>query len=161
VKHRFDGLGPGAHVLSVEVLGTKRPAAVGTRVTVDALRWGGQTRSDPPASPVRWATVADVGASGGAAAVSAARGASAKLAFTGTGVALRTQRGPGMGRAEVWVDGALLKVVDLYRTAKAFATVRLVSELADGPHTVRILVLGTHRAAGSGNAVVVDRWLVS
>jgi GH25 family lysozyme M1 (1,4-beta-N-acetylmuramidase) len=161
VKHRFDGLGPGAHVLSVEVLGTKRPAAVGTRVTVDALRWGAQTRSDPPASPVRWATVADVGASGGAAAVSAARGASAKLAFTGTGVALRTQRGPGMGRAEVWVDGALLKVVDLYRTAKAFATVRLVSELADGPHTVRILVLGTHRAAGSGNAVVVDRWLVS
>jgi hypothetical protein len=110
---------------------------------------------------VRWATVADVEASGGAVAVSDARGASAKLAFTGTGVALRTRRGPGMGRAEVWLDGALLKVVDLYGTAKAFATVPLVSELADGPHTVRILVLGTHRAASSGNAVVVDRWLVS
>ena len=29
VKHRYEDLGPGAHVLTVEVLGTKRPAAVG------------------------------------------------------------------------------------------------------------------------------------
>ena len=160
VKRRFEGLGPGAHVLSVEVLGTKRPAAVGTRVAVDALRWGGQTRSDPPASSVHWATVVDAGASGGASAISDARGASAKLAFTGTGVALRTQRGPGMGKAEVWVDGVLRKVVDLYAPAKSFATVPLASELADGPHTVRIVVLGSHRAASSGSAIVIDRWLV-
>jgi GH25 family lysozyme M1 (1,4-beta-N-acetylmuramidase) len=158
--HRFEGLGPGPHVLSVEVLGTKRPAARGTRVAVDALRWGGETRSDPPASSVRWATPTDAAASGGAFAVSDARGAFAKLAFTGTGVALRTQRGPGMGKAEVWLDGALLEVIDLYAPVKAFATVPLASELTDGPHTVRIVVLGSHRAASSGNAIVVDRWLV-
>ncbi len=160
VKRRFDGFGPGAHVLSLEVLGTKRPAATGTRVAVDALRWGGQMRSDPPASSVHWATAVDAGASGGASAISDARGASAKLAFSGTGVALRTQRGPGMGKAEVWVDGALHKVVDLYGPAKSFATVPLVSGLADGPHSVRIVVLGSHRAASSGNAIVIDRWLV-
>jgi hypothetical protein len=160
VKRRFQGLGPGAHVLSVEVLGTRRPAANGTRVAVDALRWGGQTRSDPPASSVQWATAVDPGASGGTSAISDARGASAKLAFTGTGVALRTQRGPGMGKAEVWLDGALHEVVDLYAPAKSFATVPLASELADGPHTVRIVVLGSHRAASSGNAIVIDRWLV-
>jgi GH25 family lysozyme M1 (1,4-beta-N-acetylmuramidase) len=160
VKRRFEGLGPGAHVLSVEVLGSKRPAAEGTRVAVDALRWGGQTRSDPAASSVRWATAVDAGASGGTSAISDARGASAKLAFTGTGVALRIQRGPGMGKAEVWVDGVLRKVVDLYAPAKSFATVPLASELADGPHTVRIVVLGSHRATSSGSAIVIDRWLV-
>jgi GH25 family lysozyme M1 (1,4-beta-N-acetylmuramidase) len=160
VKRRFDGLGPGAHVLSVEVLGTKRAAAVGTRVAIDALRWDGQTRSDPPASSVRWATAVDAAASDGTSAISDARGAFAKLAFTGTGVALRTQRGPGMGKAEVWLDGALLEVIDLYAPAKAFATVPLASELADGPHTVRIVVLGSHRAASSGIAIVIDRWLV-
>jgi GH25 family lysozyme M1 (1,4-beta-N-acetylmuramidase) len=160
VKRRFDGFGPGPHVLSVEVLGTKRPAAVGTRVAVDALRWGGTTRWDPPASSVRWATAVDAGASGGASAISDARGAFAKLAFTGTGVALRTQRGPGMGKAEVWLDGALLKVVDLYAPAKAFATVPLASELTDGPHSVRIVVLGSHRTMSSGDAIVIDRWLV-
>lgn len=160
VKRRFEGFGPGPHVLSVEVLGTKRPAALGTRVAVDALRWGGRTRSDPPASSVHWATTVDPGASGGTSAISDARGASAKLAFTGTGVALRTQRGPGMGKAEVWLDGALHKVVDLYAPAKSFATVPLASELADGPHAIRIVVLGSHRAASSGSAIVIDRWLV-
>jgi GH25 family lysozyme M1 (1,4-beta-N-acetylmuramidase) len=160
VRRRFEGLGPGEHVLSVEVLGTKRPAAVGTRVAIDALRWGGRIRSDPPDSSVRWATAVDAGASGGASAISDARKAFAKLVFTGTGVALRTQRGPGMGKAEVWVDGAFLKVVDLYAPANAFATVPLASELADGPHAVRVVVLGSHRAASSGSAIVIDRWLV-
>ena len=160
VKHRFDGLGPGAHVLSVEVLGTKRPAASGTRVAIEALRWGGRLRTHPPASSVRWATAVDAEASGGTSAISSARRAVAKLTFTGTGVALRTQRGPGMGEAEVWLDGAFLKVVDLYAPAKAFVTVPLASELADGPHAVRIVVLGSHRAASSGSAIVIDRWLV-
>ena len=160
VKRRFEGLGPGAHVLSVEVLGAKRPTAVGTRVAVDALRWGGTTRSDPLASSVRWATAADAGASGGASAISDARGASVNLAFTGTGVALRTQRGPGMGKAEVWLDGVLRKVVDLYAPARSFGTVPLASDLADRSHSVRIVVLGSHRAASAGSAIVIDRWLV-
>jgi hypothetical protein len=65
-----------------------------------------------------------------------------------------------MGEAEVWLDGALLKVIDLYAPAKAFAIVPLASELADGPHTVRLVVLGSHRQASSGSAIVIDRWLV-
>jgi hypothetical protein len=65
-----------------------------------------------------------------------------------------------MGRAEVWMDGVVVKTVDLYAPARAFATVPLASGLADGPHTVRVVVLGRHRAASSGNAVVVDRWVV-
>jgi GH25 family lysozyme M1 (1,4-beta-N-acetylmuramidase) len=160
VKHRFEDLGLGPHILTVEVLGTKRPAAAGTRVAVDALRWGGRMRPDPPASPVWWAAKADPSASGGAYAISDVRDATAKLTFTGTGLSLRTLRGPAMGRAEVWLDGAFVKVVDLYAPARTFTTVPLVSGLADGPHTVRLVVLGTHRTASAGNAIVVDRWLV-
>ena len=66
-----------------------------------------------------------------------------------------------MGRAEVWLDGALVKVIDLYAPTSAFSTVPLASGLADGPHTVRLVVLATHRAASAGNAITVDRWLVS
>jgi GH25 family lysozyme M1 (1,4-beta-N-acetylmuramidase) len=161
VKHRFEGLGPGPHDLTVEVLGTKRPAATGTRVAVDALRWGGLTRGDPAVSSTAWATVSDPSASGGTYAISDAPAASAKLAFSGTGVALWTLRGPARGRAEVWVDGALVKVIDLYAAGPVFAMISLASGLADGPHTVRAVVLGTHRAVSVGNAVVVDRWLVS
>jgi lysozyme len=160
VRHRFDGLGPGAHVLTVEALGTRRSAAAGTRVAVDALRWGGQTNPAPPTSSARWATMPNASASGGSVAISDARSAWTKLGFTGTGVALRTLRGPGKGKAEVWLDGSLVKVVDLFAPASGFATVPLASGLADGPHMVRLVVLGRHRAASTGNVIVVDRWLV-
>jgi GH25 family lysozyme M1 (1,4-beta-N-acetylmuramidase) len=160
VRHRFTELGPGPHTLTLEVLGTKRAAATGTRVTVDALRWGGATKMDPTPSASTWAPVANGGAGGGTYAISEVRDAFASLAFRGTGVSVRLRRGPAMGRASVWVDGSLVKTVDLYRSTPAFALVPLAAGLADGSHTVRVQVLGTHRAASAGNGVAVDRWIV-
>jgi lysozyme len=159
VAHRFEGLGAGAHVLSIRVLGTKRPASGGTRVAVDALRWGGTTVADPAASAT-WAPVSDAAASGGTYAVSDVRDAFSRLRFQGTGASARVRRGPGMGRAEIWADGALVRVVDLYAPAPGYATIALVSALADRWHTVRIVVDGSHRAASSGSNVTIDRWVV-
>jgi GH25 family lysozyme M1 (1,4-beta-N-acetylmuramidase) len=159
VKHRFTQLGAGPHSLTVRVLGTKRPAATGTRVAVDALRWGGQIHVNPPAQAA-WASVSNAAASGGSYVIGDARDASARLRFQGTGASLRTLKGPAMGRAEVWVDGALARVLDLYAPAPTFATVRLAAGLVDGWHTVRIVVLGTHRRASAGNGVALDRWIV-
>jgi GH25 family lysozyme M1 (1,4-beta-N-acetylmuramidase) len=159
-RFRFTGLGAGDHEIAVDVLGTKRPAAAGTRVAVDAVRWGGTTRPDPAAASSSWAAVAHGSASGGTFAISEVRDAWARIRFEGTGVSLRALRGPAMGRAAVWVGGSLVKVVDLYAQAPTFATVPLVAGLPDGPHTVRLAVLGTHRAASTGNGVAVDRWIV-
>ena len=160
VRRTFAQLGAGPHTLTVEVLGTKRPAASGTRVGSRCAALG---RRDPP-RPVRrprpGRTSANASASGGSFAISDARDAFARLRFQGTGASLRALRGPAMGRAEVWVDGALVRVVDLYAPTKAFATVPLAAGLVDGSHTVRIVVLGTHRAASSGNGVAIDRWQV-
>ena len=160
VKHRFSQLGSGPHTFTVQVLGTKRPAADGTRITVDALRWGGQTHATPSPESVAWAAVDDPSASGGSYVISDAGGAFTRLRFQGTGVSLRTLRGPAMGRAEIWVDGALVRVLDLNSPAAAFATVRLAAGLVDGSHTARIRVVGTHRSASSGSRVAIDRWLV-
>ena len=71
------------------------------------------------------------------------------------------RRGPGMGRAEVWADGSLVRVVDLYAPVSGYATIRLVWGLEDRWHTVKIVVVGSHRAAGSGSAGGVDRWVVA
>ncbi len=160
VRRRFVGLGPGSHQLTVAALGTKRAAATGTRVAVDALRWGGATRDDPPTSSVRWATGTSPAAGAGTYAISEAHDAWSRLRFTGTGMSVRTLRGPRMGRAELWLDGALLKVVDLYASTARFATVPVASGLADRAHTVRIVVQGTRRAASAGTAVAVHRWIV-
>jgi hypothetical protein len=159
VARRFEGLDAGPHVLTVTVLGTGRPASTGSRVAVDALRWGGRLRRDPPATWT-WHTVADPSASGGGYAIGDAAGASARVRFQGTGLTLRTRRGPSMGRAEVWVDGEFLRVVDLYASAAGFGSVPIVAGLPDGMHTARLVVTGRHRPASAGSSVAIDRWVV-
>jgi GH25 family lysozyme M1 (1,4-beta-N-acetylmuramidase) len=160
VRHRFVQLGPGPHTLALQVLGTKRPAASGTRVAVDALRWGGLTRPSPSPVSTTWASVTNASASGGSYAISDAGGASTRLRFQGTGASFRTLRGPAMGGAEIRVDGALVRVVDLYSPALSFATVRIAAGLVDRSHSVGIVVVGTHRSASSGSSVAIDRWVV-
>jgi hypothetical protein len=159
-KHRFTGLGPGGHTLTVTALGASRPAAKGTRVAVDALRWGGELDADPVPTTASWATGNDPGASGGSYVVSDGPGAHAKLWFSGTEVWFRAQRGPKAGRAEVRVDGEFVRTVDLYASTSEFASIPLAKGLAEGPHVVQVVVLGTHRRASEGNTVAIDRWVV-
>ena len=67
---------------------------------------------------------------------------------------------PGIDVSRWQRDVDWAEVVDLYAPASAFTTLPLASGLADDPHAVRIVVLGTHRAASAGSAIVLDRWLV-
>jgi len=155
-KIRFGGLAAGDHELTVTVLGTKGAAARGTRVAVDALRWGGTLRPDPAAT----ATWGSIPTTDGTAAITEVPDATARLRFDGTGVSARVVRGPGMGRAELWLDGVFLRTVDLYAADAGVSTVDVASGLADRSHVVRLVVVGTHRAASTGSAVAVDRWVV-
>ncbi len=149
--HRLDGLGPGPHVLTVTVLGTARPKATGTRVGVDAIRAGGELHGNPRPSPSTWATVVDASASGGTLATSGVAGAAATLRFTGTGVTLRTVRGPSMGRAELWIDGVLVRTLDLSAPATTYGVQRTVTGLADASHVVRLVVRGRARRERRGH----------
>jgi lysozyme len=160
VAHRFTGLGSGPHTLLVTALGKGRPAATDTWVGVDALRWGGATRKDPRPIEAAWGPVTAAGASGGAFVRSDVAGVVARLGFTGTGVTLITVRGPSMGRTQLWVDGELVRTIDLYAPARTYGVERTVSGLSDAAHTIRVVVLGTHRAASGGSTVAVDGWIV-
>jgi hypothetical protein len=104
-----------------------------------------------------WATIATAD---GTAAITEVPAATARLRFDGTGVSARVIRGPGMGRAELWVDGVLVRTVDLYATGVGVSTVDVAAGLADRSHVVRLVVVGTHRAASTGSAVAVDGWVV-
>lgn len=91
-----------------------------------------------------WSVTDDATALGGRYRAAATAGASATFAFTGRDVAWIAPRGPGMGRAEVWVDGALRRVVDLEAAAPAPRSVVFRAHWgARGDHLVRIRVLGT------------------
>jgi GH25 family lysozyme M1 (1,4-beta-N-acetylmuramidase) len=159
-EHRFSGLGSGEHILTVEATGTKRAVATGMRVGVDALRWGGVLRRDPRPASGSWSPVTDAAASGGSYVINDVAGATSSLRFTGTGITWITVRGPQMGGAEIWVDGTLVRTVDLYASSPRFDVPRTVTGLTDDAHVVRIVVRGTHGPDATGSAVAVDGWII-
>jgi GH25 family lysozyme M1 (1,4-beta-N-acetylmuramidase) len=105
-----------------------------------------------------WTNVRAAGASGGSYALASGEGATIRMPFDGTQVDWNTVTGPNRGRADVYVDGSLVRTVDLYSSAKTFGVSKQFGGLADGPHVIRIVVLGTKRTASTGTSVTVDRF---
>ena len=154
IARTFDGLGAGEHEITVRVLGRARAAATGAEVVVDAFEAGGDLVRNPDVER-SWG--------GGAAGTWASdlAGASAELRFRGTGIDWFTFRGPDQGKAELWLDGTLLRTVDNFAPDPTPGVVRSVTGLAEGVHTLRIVVLGKARPAATAAFVSVDRFAVA
>ena len=72
------------------------------------------------------------------------RGASASIAFKGTGISWVGPKGPTRGRARVYVDGKLSKTVNLWASGYVPNRVLYTVKWADmGSHSLKIVVLGT------------------
>ena len=159
VARTFDGLGSGEHSITVRVLGRARGRATDTQVVVDAFRAGGEPVSNPDLDAT-WGVVERGSASGGTLGSSDLTRSSAEVTFRGSGIDWITYRGPDQGRAEVYVDGLLIRTVDNYAASPAFGVARSIAGLADGVHTLRIVVLATARPAATGALVSVDRFSI-
>lgn len=160
VERRFGSLGAGMHTITVTALGTHRSASSGSRVVVDGFATPRTTAPNPdPAGS--WGRVRDPRAEGGSLTVTDVAGASVQLTFRGTAVTWTTATGPGMGKAAVYVDGALRKTVDLSAEVLTFGVLRGVGGLQDRLHTLRVVVLGRPGIHGTGSAVAVDGWSVT
>ena len=83
----------------------------------------------------------------------------ATFAFYGTGVDWLTVQGPHQGRAQIFIDGTLLRTVDNFANAPV-AAVRAINGLALGQHELRIVVLGEARPAASGTQTSIDAFTV-
>lgn len=160
VQHHFTGLGSGTHTLTAKVLGTKAARAKGTAVAVDALRTNGTLHANPKPNAGTWGRVSSAAATNGGYVANDVAGAVATLRFHGTGATWITARGPAMGLAQMWVDGKLVKTVDLHATAPVSGVERTIDGLGDRVHTLRIVVLGRHAKGAKGSSVVVDGWIV-
>ena len=159
VARRFAGLAPGTHTITVRVLGRRSANATDTQVVVDAFQAAGGVVADPEID-LAWGGVDAPQASGGSLATSDLARASVTFVFRGTGVDWYTARDPRQGRAEIYADGVLVRTVDNFAANPVFGVVRSVGGLADGVHTLRIVVLGAGRPAADGTFVSVDRFVV-
>jgi stage II sporulation protein D len=95
--------------------------------------------------------------SGGTLQYSSIKNASVKATFSGTGVVWTGTKSPKFGKAGVYVDGKLVKTVDLYGTSTAYRqTLFKDTNLSPGAHTIEIKVLREKRSASSGYFVGID-----
>ena len=159
VPRAWAGLTAKTHEFKIVVSGARgSTAGTGTFVSVDAFKVG-STLSSTPAAKYTWQRTLLAGASGGAYARANLAGAAQSFVFRGTGIRWYTVMGPAMGKARVYIDGVLRATVDNYAPTGRVAY-RAYGGLSDAVHTVRIVALGTKRAASSGTMVALDRWYV-
>ena len=91
-----------------------------------------------------WTRYDEASMSGGTSLYSRIRGAWVESSFTGRAIALVGSKSPRRGKAEVYIDGALATTVDFYRSSAAHRQIVFTRSWAtDGPHTFRVVVLGT------------------
>jgi GH25 family lysozyme M1 (1,4-beta-N-acetylmuramidase) len=146
---------PGAASLVVDRVGN--PAAAATlpfRATAHVEQTQAPVIKRPPGA---WSKIRSQRASGGSFAIARKVGAAVRMTFDGTGISLVSVDGPDRGRAQLWIDGRLVRTIDQYATTRSFGVVRSVRGLTEGTHVVRILVVGTRRAASAGTTVALDR----
>jgi beta-galactosidase GanA len=135
-----------------------------THITIDLGAKVGYTYDD--IDPVlaytgTWSHVANQSYTGGdyeqTESFSDTAGDSVSVPFSGTGIKWITSLDPSHGNADVYLDGAFVKTVDLYGSSKQNQYVGYqATGLAAGPHTLKILVDGTKDSAASGAFVTVD-----
>ena len=160
VARTFSGLSAGKHTITVTALGRRGSrSATDDLVAVDAFEVAGDVIATPELA-ASWRTRRVSAASGGSLSESDLAGASISFTFAGTGVDWVTFRGPDQGRANVFIDGTLVKAVDGYEPQTTYGVVRSFTGLAGGVHTIRIVVEGSARRAASGTRVSIDRFVV-
>lgn len=106
------------------------------------------TRRGDASSTIRysasWRSVADPTAIGNAIHETGRAGAAARLTFTGRDIAWIAERGPGHGKAKVYIDGTYIATVDLEAgTAQPARLVFRRHWSTVGTHTIRIVGNGT------------------
>jgi GH25 family lysozyme M1 (1,4-beta-N-acetylmuramidase) len=155
VPYHFDHLGPGPHTITIRAEGDRSGSAA--QIVVDAFGFAEGVDRTPDLAAT-WRRVDASKASGGSYAVSGRAGAAARLTFRGTGVDWTTVFGPNQGRAAIYLDGSLVRVMDGYAPTTTYGVVRSVNGLADGVHTLRIVATGDARSVATGALVAIDRF---
>ncbi|MFC3804320.1 hypothetical protein [Cohnella sp. GCM10012308] len=157
------GLTDAAHTVKVIVKGTKNVAATNTNVVIDRFEYGTSlaTKLDDRHASVAytggWGQWSDASDYAGTETFGSAGGNGAQLTFTGTAVRVISNFGSNQGRANIYVDGKLVRTVDLYSAVKKYQQIIYsTADLAPGSHNVKVEVDRTKNAAASDYNVVID-----
>ncbi|MEV4859514.1 RICIN domain-containing protein [Streptomyces ossamyceticus] len=85
-------------------------------------------------------------------------GDSVQYAFTGSGVRYLSMKQPNMGKVDLYLDGALVQSgIDAYASTVTKQVVLFEkTDLAAGPHTIKVVCTGTKNTASSNTVCALD-----
>src|SRR5437899_609109 len=158
-------LADGNHTITIEATGLKNPASSGTLVVVDAIdvmRPGTRFEETEPAVSYAGSWVQgnlNRAWSLGTAAETGVAGASVTFTFTGTEVSWIGCRKLSTGIADVYLDGVFQTEIDTFQAPPIEGyqhTMFTASGLANGTHTLTIVVTGRTNPAEVNNHIVID-----
>ncbi len=158
----ISGLSSKKHTVVIKPLNSKNPLSSGKWISVDAFQVGPRMYDDRniisngTISYGSWTGHLNPHAYFGGYRLSKKANATITFSFEGVGITWTTARGPSYGKAAIYVDGVLVKTVDLYRANQQWQYKVTVSGLSYGNHMVVIKVLGTKNPAASGTGIVSD-----
>lgn len=104
-----------------------------------------------------WTRVDSAAFYAGAVKYATAAGARARFSFTAREVGWVSTKGPNRGKAEVWVDGTKVAVVDLYSpTVQPREVVFRRAWATSGSHAAVVVLTGTKNASSTNPRVDID-----
>ena len=161
VKHgvirTVKGLTKGTHTIEIRVLGKKgAKAGKGTFVAIDGFKVGDQGHRNAGTDQGGVAEGIEQGGEQRHVRRRRPQGSDdeGQRAWHVTSATRRAR--PCVRQGWFYVDGKLVKTVDLYAKSTKWGTVATVTGLTDAAHTVLVEALGTKNAKSTGTAVVVD-----
>jgi Bacterial Ig domain len=158
-------LADGNHTLTIVATGTKNASSSGTLVVVDAIdvnRPGTRFEETEPAVSFAGSWVQgnlNRAWSLGTIAETGVAGATASFTFTGTEVSWIGCRKLSTGIADVYLDGVFQTEIDTFQAPPIEAyqhTIYKATGLANGSHTLTIVVTGRTNPAATNNVIVID-----
>jgi hypothetical protein len=171
------GLTPGVHTLSIQVLherdGETQGSWIwinyfeiynGTSVAGGASSSAGRTEPNSPSVVYNgnWYQNTNSVHSGGTAVLAMDPNSSATVTFSGSEIQWIAYRDPWSGIAKVYIDGVLAATVDTYSATEQDQSVAFDSgPLTTGSHTLSIQVTSTRDAQSGGDWVWLDSFVVS
>ncbi|MFF6783104.1 RICIN domain-containing protein [Streptomyces sp. NPDC012510] len=105
-----------------------------------------------------WSNWNDTKDYNGSEKFTSASGNYAEYSFTGTGIRYLSMKQPNMGKVDVYLDGALAQAgIDAYASTVTKQVVLFEkTDLAAGPHTIKIVCTGTKNASSSNTVCALD-----
>lgn len=147
---------PSGGRILLAALGTKSVSSTASWIRLDSFKFNNAAMEEADVNLTNWEQVSEVKATGGLYRKTTKSFSKLSLTYVGQRPVLYTYAGPDAGIINIYVDGVLVKTVDLYNATPIWKLQVLVGNLPYGKHTIDFVSTGTKNALSTAINFILD-----